>query len=359
MADKGVSVPVRVAILVVPPFLAILVTFLILRNMLFLPVDANQEEIVRLEIAQGKGFSQIAADLKERDLIRSVFGLKVLARLKNSGGTIKAGEYELSASMTPRDILKKLVSGDVVKRKVLVKEGATIWDIANSLDQAGVITKDEFLSASTDKTFLDKAGIQGPSFEGYLFPETYFFSRPISPHDVIWTMFEEGEKHWTEEFSNQLDKLMLTRHDLLTLASIIEKESGNFEEMPLVSSVFHNRLRDGMKLQSDPTVIYGITNFNGNITKADLENPHPYNTYTRPGLPPGPIANPSENAVRAALFPRTTNYYYFVADGKGRHIFSSNLKDHNEAVNQYQRNRKDSALPPIPGAITAPIDPVP
>lgn len=354
MAYQGVPAPLRFAIIVIPPLVAAFVTFLILRHTLFLPVDRGSDELMRIEIAQGKGFSQIAAMLKEQNLIRSVVGLKILARLKSSGETIKAGEYELARSMTPREILKKLVSGDVVKRKVLVKEGATIAEIAAAVEQAGVVTRDEFLAAATDKSYLQKANVPGSSFEGYLFPETYFFSRPITARDVIWTMFEEAEKHWSADFSNKLDALMLSRHDLLTLASIIEKESGNFEEMPLVSSVFHNRLREGMKLQSDPTVIYGIPNFNGNLTRADLERAHPYNTYVRSGLPPGPIANPSEPAIRAALFPANTNFFYFVSDGNGKHVFSETLREHNEAVNQYQRSQRTDPLEVAAPAETPP-----
>ena len=149
-------------------------------------------------------------------------------------------------------------------------------------------------------------------------------------------MLEEGEKRWIPEFTERADLLRMSRHEVLTFASIVEKESGNTSEQPLVSSVFHNRLQQGMRLQSDPTVIYGVPNFDGNLTKAHLETVTPYNTYTNPGLPPGPIANPGESAIRATLFPAQTNFLFFVADGKGGHVFSTTLAEHNEAVRRYQ-----------------------
>jgi UPF0755 protein len=150
-------------------------------------------------------------------------------------------------------------------------------------------------------------------------------------------MAEQLNKVWDPAWNQKLQELQLSKHQLLTLASIIEKESGKVDEQPLIASVFYNRLRSGMRLQSDPTVIYGIPNFNGNITRADLDTPTPYNTYTIDGLPPGPICNPGLTAIQAALNPASTNYLYFVGNGQGRHVFSENLDDHNRAVNEFQR----------------------
>lgn len=306
-------------------------------NSLFLKPAAPENTAVSVvEIPSGYGVNQIAGLLGQKNLIHSVFGFKLLYKLKGAQAPINAGEYELSPAMKPKEILVKLITGDVLKRKVLVKEGATIEEVALAVEQAGVVGHEEISKTLVDREFLKKAGVQASSFEGYLFPDTYFFSRPITAHEVVWKMFTEAEKHWPEEFSAQADQLRMTRHEVLTLASIIQKEAGNVEEMGTVSSVFHNRLNTGMKLQSDPTVIYGIKDFNGNITKADLERPTVYNTYTNSGLPPGPIACPGEDAVRAALFPKDTEYFYFVGDGKGRHIFSKNLDEHNAAVMQYQ-----------------------
>ena len=169
-------------------------------------------------------------------------------------------------------------------------------------------------------------------------------------------MLEEGDKHWPSEFSDRANEINLSRHEITTLASIIEKESGNAEEQPLISSVFHNRLSNGMRLESDPTVIYGIKDFNGNLTRQDLHTPHPYNTYTNFGLPPGPICNPGETAIRASLYPKESPYLFFVANGKGSHVFSTTLQEHNEAVAKYQLGRGGAEPEPT----TAPtINPTP
>lgn len=346
---------IKIFFLVIPAVITAIITLGILRNMLFQPVAPGTRDVVRIEISQGKGLSQIALDLKDKGVIRSVFGLKLLARLKSSGSTIKAGEYELSPSMSPNEVLKKLVSGDIIKRKILVKEGASISEIANSVEQAGLLSKEEFLTAAKDKAMLDKYGVLAQSFEGYLYPDTYFFSRPTTAQEVLWTMFHEAENHWDPKFSDQCDLMHMSRHQVLTLASIVEKETGRTDEMPIIASVFMNRLQQNWKLESDPTVIYGLQNYNGNITKADLQNPHPYNTYQHFGLPPGPIANPSEKAIRAVLFPRATNFMFFVADGTGGHTFSVTLKEHNEAVAKYLQQQGPGAQAPatLPDPSTA------
>ena len=346
--------------LIAGPLFGILITWIFLRSLFFVAADPAAIQLTRIEIAQGKTLTDIARELKEKGILNSALSLRIIARLKGVDTRITAGEYELSPSMTPKEILQKLASGEVLKRRVTVREGITLWEIGDLLEQAGVVTKSEFTAAATDRVLIEKAGlsaVNAKSFEGYLFPETYFFSRPITAEKVLWTMLEEGEKHWPEEFTNRADELRLTRHDVLTLASIVERETGSAEEMPMVSSVFHNRLKQGMRLQSDPTVIYGIPNFNGNITRADLETPSPYNTYLIVGLPPGPIGNPGEKAVRAALYPAETAFLYFVSNNQGSHIFSTNLKDHNDAVARYQSARSgipsENAAPTVEAAAPA------
>lgn len=326
---------IKYFVIVLPPILAAFLIYGTLQSLIIAPFNKNSTKQINIEVAQGKSLTQIAEILQSNGLIKSILGFKILARLTSGSSTIKAGEYALSPSMTPKEILHKMIIGDIVKRTVLVLEGGTIWDIAKTVSEVGLISESEFLRTANNPEYLKKAGITGPSFEGYLFPAKYDFSKPISDKEIIWRMLEEGEQRWNEEFSNQLDLLGMTRHELLTLASMIQREGKNTAEFPLISSVFHNRLKQGMKLQCDSTVIYGIPHFNGNLTKADLETDTLYNTYTRLGLPIGPIGNPGEDAIRAALFPRATNYLYFVADGKGNHVFSENLKDHNQAVQDY------------------------
>lgn len=300
-------------------------------------MDPTNKTITVVEIAPGTGFGEIASMLQEKQVLRFDWTLALLARFKKQDTKIQAGEYEFSASMTPKEILAKLIAAKMLVRKVEVIEGATIQTIGKLIQEAGIMAKEDFYRATRDPVLLAKAGIPAESFEGYLFPETYNFSRPISAEDVIWKMYAEGEKRWKSSYTEQADSLRLSRPEILTLASIIEKESGNREEQPLVSSVFHNRMKLGMKLQSDPTVIYGIKDFNGNLTRIDLQTPHAFNTYVNFGLPPAPIANPGDSAIYAALFPKESEYLYFVGDNQGKHIFSKTLDEHNLAVFKYQK----------------------
>jgi UPF0755 protein len=180
--------------------------------------------------------------------------------------------------------------------------------------------------------------------EGYLFPETYYFARATKPKDVIRTMVDGVKQLWTPELEAQAKRLHLTLHEVLTLASVVEKETGIREERELIAAVFHNRLRRRIPLQSDPTVIYGLTAFDGNLRKRDLLDPSPYNTYRIQGLPPGPIASPGADSIKAALFPSASPYLYFVSRNDGTHYFSASLEEHNRAVEKFQKHpfRKQS-----------------
>ena len=317
-------------------------TYFLVERAFFSPIDKNDSKAILFQIAPGSSFKLICNNLESEGLVKYGWSLDIISRLKKVDKQIHAGEYELNKAMRPTEILNTLVSGKIYERKVTVKEGASVWEIGQLLEDVGLITKAEFNAAIVDPDLLRQAGIpeESRSFEGYLFPETYKFSRPIDAKRVIWTMLKEGIDRWSEDFTVRADELKMTRHEILTLASIIEKESGvEISEQPIISSVFHNRLKLGMKLQADPTVIYGVPNFDGRLTRAHLETPTPYNTYTNFGLPPGPIANAGITAIRAALYPEQTNYLYFVSNNQGSHIFSENLENHNKAVAEYQRRR--------------------
>lgn len=342
---------IRIAVVLGLPLLVALITYVKMKGAFFDPVNESNQTTTIIEIAPGKSFKEICKELENKGVLQHWWGLNLLARVKKEDTKINAGEYEIAPSMTPAQILAKLIRGDVLKRQVTIKEGALIPEIAQAIEQAGLMPATDFVRASESGELLARAGVNFQSFEGYLFPETYQFSRPVTAQAIIWKMLEEGEKHWPKENTTKADELGYSRHEILTLASLIEKESGNVEEQPLISSVFHNRLIQGMKLQSDPTVIYGLQNFNGNLVKEDLANPHPFNTYVHPGLPPGPICNPGATAINAALNPAKTTYLFFVADGNGSHVFSTTLQEHNEAVNKYQRN-PPPATPPAPHSAT-------
>ncbi len=318
------------------------------------PRDPLATQSVVFDAETTKTVLGIAQNLEQQGLVRSSFAFRAIARLQKKDVLIKAGEYSLSASMTPQEILDKMVRGDMIQYRATIKEGMTIREISKALEEAGIVESRLISEAAFNPDVAREEGISGPSLEGYLFPETYNFRRNTPARKILAVMHEEFKKRWQPEWTQRSEILGMTTHQIVTLASIIEKESGNFEEQPIIASVFHNRLKKGMRLQADPTVIYGIKDFNGNITKLDLVTETPYNTYTIDGLPPGPISNPGTSAIKAALYPADTRFLYFVGNGAGRHIFSENLDQHNDAVNLFQRTRGRTTSSPDTAAPSAP-----
>lgn len=319
------------------PVIAALGTILGLRHVMLSPYIPDEKGTVYFEVPENASFGAVAKQLHELGIVRFDWAFKLLAKLKRKDTSIMAGEYELSAAMAPEDILEKMVSGKMILRRFTVKEGASIWEIGSLVAKAGITSRSEFDAALTNPNLLNELGVSAASFEGYLFPETYQFPKGTKPKKIVTAMMDQLRSNWDVEWDAKIKESGLTKHQVLTLASIVEKESGDREEQPLIAAVFLNRLKKKMRLQADPTVIYGMTNYNGNITKDDLLTPTPYNTYIIDALPPGPIANPGESAIRAVLYPAQSDALYFVADGKGRHIFSNNLEDHNQAVRVYQK----------------------
>ncbi len=295
---------------------------------------------VSVEIAPGMTLNNISNLLKDRDLIGNSLSFQLLAYLQKKQGQIQAGEYELSPSMTPKDILGIVTSGKTILHAVTIPEGYRITEIAALLEERGLVNAEEFILQTQDKELIQSAGIPAISLEGYLFPETYHFSKHTSERKIIQSMLDTyHEKIKTYELSKRTPFVNLSFHEVVTLASLIEKETGVDEERKLISSVFHNRLKKNMRLQTDPTVIYAMINFDGNIRKKDLNIDSPYNTYKYRGLPPGPIASPGLKSIIAALEPSNSDYLYFVSRKDGSHQFSSNLMDHNHAVQKYQLRR--------------------
>jgi UPF0755 protein len=301
------------------------------------PAEAGgQPEKKLVAIEKGQNFRQTTLLLQSQQLIEHPFKFRLLARLQGKDKQIQAGEYLLSADMPPGDILEVLVNGKVRLYKVTVPEGSTLKQIAAIVENAGLATRAEFLSAAADADFVREKGIDAGTFEGYLFPETYFFPKNTAAREVITAMVDRFRSVFTEAWKKRAADIGLSVHQVLTLASIIEKETGAPSERPIISSVFHNRLRRGMRLETDPTVIYGIDDFDGNLTRKHLATPTPYNTYLISGLPPGPIASPGRAAIEAALYPADTAYLYFVSKKDGTHQFSKTFADHNRAILTYQ-----------------------
>ncbi len=301
-------------------------------------------------VAPGESLLPIAQRLDEAGLLpeRALFGPRVLvvyAQLNGDDREIKTGEYDLSAAMTPLEILDKLVQGAVKMHEVTLPEGLRLDEIATRLSDAGITDADAFLGHARDAGFARSLGLEAASFEGYAYPETYRFRRHTPPEEVLERMLAEFNSRLTPEDHAAVKRSGLTLQQVVTLASIVEKESAQVDERPVISGVYHNRLRIGMRLQSDPTVIYGIVQtrgfFDGDIRSRDLREDNAWNTYTRSGLPPSPIASPSIEAIRAVLFPADVPYLYFVARNDGSHQFSASLGDHNRAVKRYQSKRRN------------------
>lgn len=290
-----------------------------------------------IAIPDGMTFQQVASLLERERLIKSRSAFVLLGRTQSADRKIHAGEYELNAGMLPSEILSILLNGQVVLHPITVPEGYTMTQIAELMAQHGVGDQQEFLRLVKDRSFVGSLGLKAETLEGYLYPDTYKFPRNAKTKDVLVTMVERLRQLYGPEFQARAAELKMTLHEVLTLASVIEKETGAPSEREEISAVFHNRLKKHIPLQSDPTVIYGLPAFDGNIRKKDLSSDSPYNTYRVQGLPPGPIANPGIEAIRAALYPSDSRALYFVSRNDGTHQFSSTLVEHNDAVEKYQK----------------------
>ena len=302
------------------------------------PTKPISSEII-ITIPPGQGFRATAQQLNDAGLIRHPFKFRLLARLKGDDKKIQAGEYLLAPAFPPSKILQMMVDGKVYLYKLTVPEGYTLRQIAALIAQEDLGDETEFVKAAANRVLLIEKNIEADTFEGYLFPDTYHFPRKVSPEKIITTMAQKFWSVFTPEWKERCRKLGFSIHEVVTLASIIEKETGTPEERPVISSVFHNRLKKRMRLESGPTVIYRVKGFKGNLTRKHLDAQDPYNTYLNRGLPPGPIASPGTESLKAALYPADTAYLYFVSKNDKTHHFSANLGDHNRAVRKYQLNR--------------------
>ena len=305
-----------------------------------MPVSDKSKKI-DVTIPKGANVTKIAALLEAAGVIRSADAFKYYVRYKKAGSKLKAGEQVLDAGRSTPEVVADLIRGSFKLYPVTVPEGLTIVQIADVVAKAGLADRDEFIRLSRDKEFIKTLGFQQATLEGYLFPETYNFSKGDTTRDVLKAMVDRFWTVW-ERYRIRAGGSPLNRHEIITLASIVEKETGAAMERPIIAAVFLNRLRKGMRLETDPTVIYGIKDFDGNLTKKHLQTPTPYNTYLIEGLPPGPIASPGEASIKAVLNPENVEYLYFVSKNDGTHFFSKTLTEHNQAVRKYQKSLKNS-----------------
>ncbi len=322
---------------------------------LFLFIKTPSGDVAQsVVIERGTPLSRILKTLEDQGVVSNRHFFKVYIVAKRAGDRIRAGDYSFPARISPGAVLDLLLKGDFARRRVTIPEGWTAREIAKYLGEMKLVDPTLFIAKCSDPAFIRSLGLDVPHLEGYLFPDTYEIYQPKSEEDVLKKFVGHFLGIYTPEFEARAQQIGFTRQQVLTLASIVEKETASREEKPIVAGVFFNRLKKGMPLASDPTVIYGVSGFNGNLTRADLQRPGPYNTYLNPGLPPTPIANPGLGSIRAVLYPAETEYLFFVSKNDGTHYFSKTAEEHGSAVRQYQSNRRRQPEEVSPQTPTAP-----
>jgi UPF0755 protein len=288
-------------------------------------------------VTPGTSLHGLAVQLKRAGMLSEALRFRMLGRVMGYAGRVQSGTYELAQPLTPVELYRKLARGEVVQAAILLVEGWNIRDVRQELARHPLL--EHRLLDLTDREVLAEIGAEETHAEGLFFPDTYFFNPGSADIDILRRAYRIQQQKLREAWETRSPDLpYATPYEALVMASIIEKETGVAEERPLIAAVFVNRMKKGMRLQTDPTVIYGLGSaFSGNLRKADLQRDTPYNTYTHNGLPPTPIAMPGEGALRAALNPARSGALYFVSRGDGTHYFSISLDEHNRAVNRFQR----------------------
>jgi UPF0755 protein len=286
-------------------------------------------------IPQGTSAFEIAKLLTAEGIVEDPYRPTILVYMLQWNKKLKSGEYAFRFPMNKIDVWQKIVKGDVVHHFVTVIEGATIFDVAEVLDRSGIAQKENVIKLAKDLSFLQSLGFEGiTSLEGYLFPATYDFTKKDNAETTLKRMVREFRRRFKPEWLQEAKRHNLSLHEVVTLASMVEKEAVKDEERPVIAAVFFNRLKIGMPLQSDPTAVYDIENFRGPVLKSHLGRRSPYNTYFIKGLPPGPICNPGLASIKAVLFPAEVKYLYFVSDRRGSHRFSVTYEEHLQAIRE-------------------------
>ncbi|HEY9515430.1 MAG TPA: endolytic transglycosylase MltG [Gemmatimonadaceae bacterium] len=293
----------------------------------------------RVTIPQGASFRVAADSLHDVGLVSAPWLFRVYARVTGRDREIRAGTYVLQRGLGWNELVNALRKGQGLERRVTIPEGWSLAEIVPELARALNTPEDSVRAAVRDTALLHALGVATPTLEGYLFPDTYIFSYRTQPRAAVRELVRHFEEVWQPEWDQRLRELAMSRNEIVTLASIIEKEARLAEERPVISAVYHNRLRAGMPLQADPTVQYALGGHRERVLYRDLEVDSPYNTYRHTGLPPGPIASPGKASIEAALYPAAVPYFYFVADSDGHHEFRTTFKEHREAAEEIRRGR--------------------
>jgi UPF0755 protein len=304
----------------------------IIHTYTFITTPSSPPRSLLIEISPGTSAWEISRQLEEKGIITDASMFMVIATCTGKVTHLQAGTYVFEGRHYPLDIMHILFKGRTLKYRVTIPEGCTIFDIASIVAETGLLSREEFFLSAQDAETTAFFGIEAPSMEGFLYPDTYYLAPHMTPREIMGKMVDRFHEVFSDDMLRRAHELDMSVVQVVTLASIIEKEAVISKEMPVISSVFHNRLKRRMRLQSDPTAVYGIDGFRRKILSRDLRRDTPYNTYLYGGLPPGPICNPGIRSVRAALWPSSTKYLFFVSKGNGSHHFSRSLTEHTEAI---------------------------
>ena len=313
------------------------------RHLTNAPIDKKTTEQIEINIPSGTGAKQIAKLMREKGLIRSEWGFLTQEYLLGAKGKLKAGIYHFSRSESGTKIIARLKDGDILPQdnKVTIPEGLTIKEIAGRLEQAGIATSDDFLFDAKVEKFRDKfvflADVPNGSLEGYLFPDTYKFFKKTPVDEVISRMLERFDEQFKIAVKETPGLGTRKLHEIVTMASIIEREVVTPEDRRLVSGILWSRIGHGVAMAADATIHYALNSWNKELTISDLKIDSPYNSRTNTGLPPGPIGNPGLDTLKAAMDPTETDYFYYLSAKDGKTIFSKTLEEHNANVRKYLR----------------------
>ena len=318
------------------------------------PFKGYTEDSKLVEIPRGTRLVGIADLLQREGIIRHRQAFLVALMMERKGTIIRAGEYNFDRPLSEFEVIHKLLRGEVHYRQVTIPEGSNIFEIADNLQTAGLCSSDDFLAAASHTELIKDLSPDAVSLEGYLFPDTYKFEKQTPAIEIAAKMVDRFRHFLTPDYLEAVSAQGFTLNQAVILASLIEKETAQSDERPLISAVFHNRLKMHQRLECDPTVIYAALmahRYRGTIYQSDLQIDSPFNTYLRSGLPIGPIANPGRASLEAAVHPAAVNYLFFVSDNNGRHVFSRTLAEHLMAVRQYRRAvAEENSLNPAPPA---------
>ncbi len=320
--------------------IASILVVITIHTYMFMITPAIPPRPLMIDIKPGTSAWKISRELENQGVITDDMMFMTLAVLTGKVTRLQAGAYVFEGKHYPMDIILILFKGRTLRYRVTIPEGSTVYDIGAIVAETGLLSKTDFISSAQDIKTTSFFGIDAPSMEGFLYPDTYYLAPHMTALEIMAKMVNRFNEQCSSGMKQRLRELDMTWHQVLTLASIIQKEAVSTKEKPIISSVFHNRLKKNMQLQSDPTAVYGIDGFRRKIVPQDIRNANPYNTYRCKGLPPGPICNPDLGSIKAALWPARTNYLFFVSKGNGTHHFSRTYEEHSRAIRRGRTVKK-------------------